>query len=619
MAVMTDHAAILKDLPLPQQLLYWARVRPDSVALRQKEFGVWTPITFDEYAQQSRWFGLGLLQLGLEPGRSMAILSENRREWVFAQLGAGMVRAVTAGVYPTSPAHEVEYLLQLSESPVIVCEDQEQLDKVLAIRDNLQHLQAIVVMDMRGLRHYDIAGLNDFQTVTELGRRAEEADRAWAATAAAGPALDDIGLIVFTSGSTGRPKAAMMSWRGLETAARGLNSLVGCRQGDELVSYLPLCHVAEQIFSMLIPLSCGATVNFAESLRTVQQDVREISPQLFFGVPRIWEKFHAGIQTKLREAGGLRLGLYRRAMAALETISQRPRAKWTLGQKAIWSFWYVVILRSLLNFIGMRNCQTAISAGAPISPEILRFFRVLGVPIREAYGLTEASGASTVQPGDASPVGTVGIAYPGIEVSLAEDGEILIGGDVVFRGYYKNPEATAEAFDEHGRLRSGDIGQWVEVPGGRELKVIDRKKDIMITAGGKNITPSEIENALRFSPYIKEAIVVADRRRFVSALLQIDFEATGKWAEEQGLIFTTFKSLAALPEVRALVQREVDAANERMPNVQRVRKFHLLTKELDHDDGEVTATMKVRRKSISEKYAAVIEEIYAEAPQPATI
>jgi long-chain acyl-CoA synthetase len=604
----------VKQLPLPQQLLHWARERPDVVALRQKEFGVWQPVTWAEYARQARWFGLGLLELGLERGQSVAVLSENCREWAYAELGAALVGAITAGVYPTSPAHEVEYLLALSEAPVIVVEDQEQLDKVLEVRARLPRLRAIVVIDSRGLRRYDRTGLHDFADVVALGRRFEEAQRDVAASAAAGPALDDIGLMVFTSGSTGRPKAALMSWRGLGTAAQGLNSVLRCGPGDALVSYLPLCHVAEQMFSIHIPLASGAVVNFAESLRTVQEDLRELSPQIFFGVPRIWEKFHASIQTKLREAGGIRLALYRAAMGSLERSATTPRASWSVVDRVRWAFWYVVVLRALLNFVGLRRCRLAISSGAPIAPEILKFFRILGVPIREAYGLTEASGATCMQTSDESPVGTVGVPYPGIEVRLADDGEILVRGPVVFSGYFRNEAATQEAIDAEGWLHTGDVARWQEspaVPGGRELRIVDRKKDIMITAGGKNITPSEIENALRFSPYIKEAIVIADRRRFVSALIQIEFESVSTWAEEQGLVYTNFRSLVDLEPVRTLIQREVDTVNAKMPQVQNVRKFHLLTKELDHDDGEVTATMKVRRKSIGEKYADVIEAIYA--------
>ena len=397
----------------------------------------------------------------------------------------------------------------------------------------------------------------------------------------------------------------------LVAAARGLNSILRCTDRDSLVSYLPLCHVAEQMFSIHIPLATGAVVNFAESLRTVQDDLRELAPQVFFGVPRIWEKFHASIQTKVREAGGLRLKLYEAAMRSLEATGAKPRSRWGVLDRARWAFWYVLVLRALLNFVGLRRCRVAISSGAPIAPEILKFFRILGVPIREAYGLTEASGATTMQAGDDSPVGTVGRPYPGIEVKLADDGEILVKGDIVFRGYFKNDEATRDAIDAEGWLHTGDVARWEEGPHGQELRIVDRKKDIMITAGGKNITPSEIENALRFSAYIKEAIVIADRRRFVSALIQIEFETVSTWAEQHGLTYTNFRSLVEQEPVRQLIQTEVDTVNGRMPQVQQVRKFHLLIKELDHDDGEVTATMKVRRKAIGEKYADVIEAIYA--------
>ncbi|MGJ7510908.1 AMP-dependent synthetase/ligase [Variovorax sp. GT1P44] len=601
----------MKSLTTPQQLLYWARTRPDTVALRQKQFGVWQPVTWRDYAERASCLALALLELGLKPGEKVAILGENRIEWVIAQFGVGLAGGIVAGVYPTSPGVEIEYLLQLAGSPIIVCEDQEQLDKVLSVRDNLPELRQIVLIDTRGLRHYSRAGIHEFEALIAQGRQLAVAQPARIATLAAAQTLDDIGLIVFTSGSTGRPKAAQMSWRGLGSAARGLNTVLACTEGDSLVSYLPLCHVAEQMFSIHVPLATGAVVNFAESLRTVQEDLRELSPQVFFGVPRIWEKFHASIQTKLREAGGWRLALYQRAMASVGRFAALPPRQRSLAQRVAWAFWYVLVLRALLNYVGLRRCRVAISSGAPIAPDILHFFRVLGVPIREAYGLTEASGATTMQPSDASPVGTVGVPYPGVELQLADDGEILIRGDVVFRGYYRNPEATAEAIDADGWLRTGDIARWDDGPAGRELRIIDRKKDIMITAGGKNITPSEIENALRMSPFIKEAIVIADRRRFVSALLQIDFDSVANWAEAQGLAYTNFKSLVEQERVRQMIENEVAAVNARLAQVQQVRKFHLLAKELDHDDGEVTATMKVRRKSIAEKYADVIESIYA--------
>jgi long-chain acyl-CoA synthetase len=615
---VSAETGLIDKLALPQQLRHWARTLPNGVALRQKQHGVWRPVTWAQYEQTSRWFGLGLRRLGLQRGDNLAVLSENCQEWVFAQLGTAMVGGVTAGVYPTSPAHEVEYLLALCEAPIVVCEDQEQLDKVLEVRERLPKLHTLIVIDPRGLRRYERKSLHDFADVVELGRKFEADDAAAAREALGGagdgPALDDIGLIVFTSGSTGRPKAAMMSWRGLNAAALGLNSMLQCRAGEQLVSYLPLCHMAEQMFSIHIPIAVGASVNFAESLRTVQEDLRELAPHVFFGVPRIWEKFHSAIQTKLREAGGIRMAAYRWAMRGLQAQAERPRSTWSLTERALHALSYVLVLRALLNFVGLRRCRVAVSSGAPIAPEILKFFRLLGVPIREAYGLTEASGATTMQPGDASPVGTVGVPYAGVQLKLADDGEVLIHGDVVFRGYFRGDEATREAIDADGWLHTGDVARWEDTPGGvvaRELRIVDRKKDIMITAGGKNITPSEIENALRFSPYIKEAVVLADRRRFVAALIQIEFESTSKWAEEQGLTYTNFRSLVELPEVRALIQREVDAVNARMPQVQQVRKFHLLTKELDHDDGEVTATMKVRRRNVNEKYADVIEALYA--------
>ncbi len=594
----------------PQRLLRWAKEQPDSVALRQKDFGVWQPLTWSQYADEARQFGAGLTQLGLAAGVTVAILSENRKEWMIAQMGVGLVCGVTAGVYPTSPAAEIEYLLELSDAPIVVCEDQEQVDKVLAVRSRLPKLQVIVVIDARGLRKYGRDGLYEFAQIQAMGRTALAAQPDLIEQRLAAQRPDDTALIVFTSGSTGRPKAAMMTWQGLQHAAGSLDAVLKCAPSDRLVSYLPLCHVAEQMFSIHVPIATGAVVNFAESLRTIQEDLRELAPQIFFGVPRIWEKFNASIQMKLREAGGLRLWLYRRAMASLTDFAATPRAVWSVWQRLVWQCWYWLVLRSLLNFIGLRDCRLAVSSGAPIAPDILHFFRILGVPIREAYGMTEASGASTLQANEASPIGTVGAALPGVLLKLADDGEILIGGAGVFRGYYKNDSATREAIDADGWLHSGDVGRWQDGPNGAELRVIDRKKDIMITAGGKNITPSEIENGLRFSTYIKEAIVIADRRRFVSALLQINFDSVSTWAEEQNYVFTNFKSLVELPQVRELIQAEVDAVNARMPQVQQVRKFHLLVKELDHDDGEVTATMKVRRGSIAQKYADVIEAIY---------
>jgi long-chain acyl-CoA synthetase len=608
---MTRVSPELRDLTLPQRLFHWARVRPHEVALRQKDMGIWKPVTWAGYAQEAASFGLGLIELGLQRGEHVAILSENRQEWVFAQMGVGLVRGVPAGVYPASPGPEVEYLLTLCEAPFIVCEDQEQLDKVLEVRDRLPRLRQIIVIDPKGLRHYDRTGILEFSEVSALGRRVAAQQPQAITGYLERQRMDDTGLVVFTSGSTGRPKAAMLSWRGLCRAGEGLNGVLHATPSDQVVSYLPLCHMAEQMFAVQVPLTTGAVVNFAESIRTVQEDLREIAPQIFLAVPRIWEKFYSSIEIRMRETGGLRQRLYRAAMRQLGGFAHLSRERWTFVQRAKWRLWHLLVLRALLNYVGLRKCRIAVSGSAPISPDILKFFKTLGLSVREAYGLTEASGASSLQPSDESPVGSVGAPFPGIEMKLADDGEILLRGDVVFKGYYNAPAATQEAIDGDGWLHTGDVGRLEPGPLGDELRIVDRKKDIMITAGGKNITPSELENALRVSAYIKEAIVIADRRRFVSALIQIDPESVGKWAEESGIPYTNYKSLAELPQVRSLLQQEIDAINTRMPQVQHVRKFHLLTKELDHDDGEVTATMKVKRSSIEKKYSDAIEQLYA--------
>jgi long-chain acyl-CoA synthetase len=594
-------------MTLPRQLRRWAAERPDEVALRQKDFGIWEPVTWATYERSARHYGLGLVALGLPEGGHCAILSENRKEWVFAQLGQGLVGAVTVGVYPTSPAAEVEYLLAASDASVVVCEDQEQLDKVLEVRDRLPLLRRLVVIDPRGLRHYAVPDLHSFEDVVARGAGYERERPGWIEERLARQQGEDTALMIFTSGSTGRPKAAMISYANIAAMAAGTDAIYRCTARDSTLSYLPLCHVAEQIYSVYLPLRAGAVVNFAESLRTVQSDLREVAPTLFLGVPRIWEKLHAAIEIKIRETGGWRLRLYRRGLAAVTPFANLPREQWSAAQRLTFAFWHLLVLRALNNFIGLRRCRLALSGAAPIAPELLNFFRAIGVPIREGFGMTETAGVASVQRSAASPIGTVGEPIPGIEARLAVDGELLLRGPTVFKGYYRNEAATREAIDADGWLHTGDVAQWV----GKELRIVDRKKDIMITAGGKNITPSEIENALKFSAYVKEAIVIADKRPFVAALIQIDAETVSSWAEERGLAYTTFRSLAEHRQVRELVQAEVDRINARMPQVQQVRRFHLLVKELDHDDGEVTATMKIKRSSIAQRYAEQIEAMYS--------
>lgn len=599
---------------LPQMLRERARTDAHRVAIRQKDFGIWKPATWADYHRRACHVGLGLRAMGLPERGHLGVISENRIEWVLAQMGAGLVGAVTVGVYPTSPANEVAYVVGHADIEVIVCEDQEQTDKVLEALDQLPRLKKIVVMETKGLRSFAPEQRRLIATFDEVEQAGAAAARAGGMAlieaALAAQSLDDIGLMIYTSGSTGKPKGAMISYGNIRGAVPGIVERLGLTPETSHLSYLPLCHVAEQMLTTFAPLYLGSQVNFGESIRTVQEDLREIAPTLFLGVPRIWEKLHASIHIKIREAGGLRQRLFERAYAACLPLAEKPRSTWSLGDKARFYASYWTVFRALQNFIGLREAQVALTGAAPIPPDVVRFFRVLGVPLIEVYGLTESTGMVTGHRRDQVVVGTVGVPTVGVEHRIVPtddsgSGELLLRGEMVFAGYYKNPEATASTIQD-GWLHTGDV---VRLEQG-QLKIVDRLKDIMITAGGKNLTPSEIENTMKASPYIKECIVVAEGRKFVGALVQIDYDTVGQWAESQRMAFTHFRSLVENPAVRALIEAEIAKGNARLAQVAQIRQFHLLTKELDHDDGEVTATMKVRRASITKTYAAEIEALY---------
>ena len=596
----------LPELTLPQMLRERARQDAQRVAIRQKDFGIWKPFTWAQYFVRACHFGLGLRALGLPDDGHVGVISENRIEWVLAQMGAGLVGAVTVGVYPTSPSSEVAYVVGHADIEVMVCEDQEQTDKVLAALSELPRLKKIVVMETKGLRSFapEVRGLiATFDEVEQLGAQSGKLQDVDAALAR--QQLDDIGLMIYTSGSTGKPKGAMVSYRNIRGVVPGIVDRLQLSQDTTHLSYLPLCHVAEQMLTTFVPVYVGSQVNFGESIRTVQEDLREIAPTMFLGVPRIWEKMHAAISIKLQETGGLRRALFRKAYAACQPLAEKPRARWSIGEMFTYTASYWLVFRALQNFIGLREAKVALTGAAPIPPEVVRFFRVLGVPLIEVYGLTESTGMVSGHRLDHVVVGTVGVPTLGVEHRIADNGELQIKGDMVFAGYYKNPEATASSI-VGGWLHTGDV---VRLQDG-QIKIVDRLKDIMITAGGKNLTPSEIENTMKASPYIKECVIVAEGRKFVGALVMLDYETVGKWAEAQRIPFTHFRSLVETPEVRQLIDAEIATGNAKLAQVAQIRKFHLLTRELDHDDGEVTATMKVRRSSIYKTYAAEIEALY---------
>ena len=596
----------LPELTLPQMLRERARTDAQRIAIRQKDFGIWKPFTWAQYHQRASHFGLGLRALGLPAGGHVGVISENRIEWVLAQMGAGLVGAVTVGVYPTSPTNEVAYVVGHADIEIMVCEDQEQTDKLLAALPDLPRLKKIVVMETKGLRSFapEVRQfITTFDEVEQLG--AASGQQAIIDEALARQRLEDVGLMIYTSGSTGKPKGAMISYRNIRGVVPGIVDRLELSQGTKHLSYLPLCHVAEQMLTTFVPVYIGSQVNFGESIRTVQEDLREVAPTMFLGVPRIWEKLHAAIHIKLQETGGLRRALFHKAYNACKPLAEKPHSAWSAADKLTFAASYWLVFRALQNFIGLRNAHVALTGAAPIPPDVVRFFRVLGVPLIEVYGLTESTGMVTGHRLDHVVVGTVGVPTLGVEHRIADNGELQLKGDMVFAGYYKNPEATASSIVD-GWLHTGDVVR--EEQG--QIKIVDRLKDIMITAGGKNLTPSEIENTMKGSPFIKECIIVAEARKFVGALVMIDSETVGKWAEARRIPFTHFRSLVEHPEVRGLIDAEINQGNQRLAQVSQIRKFHLLTKELDHDDGEVTATMKVRRASIYKTYAAEIEALY---------
>lgn len=597
----------LPNLTIGQMLQTHACDKADHIALRQKEHGIWKPITWQQYYLRCCYFALGVQELGITAGSHIGILSENRWEWVTSQLGANILRAISVGVYPTSPAEEVSYVLEHGDVEVVVCEDQEQTDKILENWDQLPKVRKIIVMEHKGFRSYPADKVILFDNLLARGEELAQTKLAELEAGLAKQTLDDIGLMVYTSGSTGRPKGAMLSYKNMRAEGAAVIHSFRSDNTHKYLSYLPLCHVAEQLLSVYGAIYGAYQVNFGESIRTVQQDVREVAPDFFLGVPRIWEKLQSAIHIKMVEAGGIRYALYQKFLQWCEPFAIKPHNKRTFGEKLKYQIAYWLYFRALQNYVGLRKAHIVMSGAAPVAPFILNFFRTIGLPFIEVYGQTETTGMVTSQTLEDIRLGSVGPAVFNAEIKADEEtGELLIKSDLVFSGYYKNEETTKQTIVD-GWLHTGDV---VRIEDGH-VRIVDRLKDIMITAGGKNLSPTEIENTMKASPYIKECIVIGEKRKFVSALIQIDPETVGQWAESKNIGYTNYKNLVENPAVRELIEEEIAKGNATMASVANIRKFHMLTKELDHDDGEVTATMKIKRQSITSKYETEIEAMYA--------
>ncbi len=591
---------------LPAQLLERAREHPNRVAYRHKRLGVWQVGTWADYAADAAAVGLALGAMGVAPGDGVAVAADNRPEWLIADLGIQGIGAVTVGVYPTSPAAEVRYVLSHSRARVVVCEDEEQLDKVMAVRPELADLAAAVIVDTRGVRREDDGFVHTWADLLDRGRRLD-AD-AWRAKV---DALDPSGtaLVVYTSGTTGPPKGAELTSRNLVAAGAAFSSAFAATPDDEVLSYLPLSHIAERLISLVVALSVGYVVHFGEGADSFSQDLREVQPTVFLGVPRVWEKMLAATEIRMADATFLKRSVYGWCTArgrglAARSMAGAPRAADPVLRALCW----LACFRQLRRKLGLGRVTTPISGAAPIAPQVLEWFWALGVEVREGYGQTEGTAVATFTPAGRAKLGTVGVALPGVELAIADDGEILVRSATVFKGYLRDVEATARAVDQDGWLHTGDVGA-LDADG--YLRITDRKKDIIITAGGKNVSPSEIENRLKASPFVREAVVVGDRRKYLIALIGVELDTVSAWAARHGLSVTTYAALVARPEVAGLIGSVVDEVNEELAQAETIKRFALLPKELDHDGGELTATMKIKRQAVEAEFAPLIASLYA--------
>lgn len=592
--------------------LFWnaVKARGPKVWMRQKDMGLWRSWTWDQTGQAVREIAHGLMALGFAPKDTASILSNTTIEWVLADLAVLSAGGVANGIYPTDAPEQVHYLCEDSRTSVLFVEDEEQLDKALAVRDQLPLLKKIVVVDMEGLRDFHDEQVISLDALRALGREhlAQHPHMLEQRVAGVNPA--DLAILVYTSGTTGKPKGAMHSHKGLVYTVRGYNTLIARDENDECMCFLPLCHIAERMGGEYFSLYTGARLNFVENPETVPENVREIAPTVFTAVPRVWEKFYSGVMIALKEASRLQQAAYAWAIGVGQQVADHVLKGEAVpgGLRLRFKLARLLVLDNVRKLIGIHRSRFLVTGAAPISPELVRWYLALGVPMLEVWGMTETCGASTGVPAQRIKPGSIGPAAQYNEVKLdPQTGEILVRGPNVFMGYLNLPEKTAETIDAEGWLHTGDVGV-VDEEG--FFRITDRMKDIIITAGGKNITPSEIENELKFSPYVTDAVVIGDQRPYLTVIIMIDQENVEKFAQDNDVPFSNYASLTRSPEVQQLIQTLIDATNRKFARVEQIKKFWLLDTQLTAEDEELTPTMKLKRKLVQKKYAEQIEAMY---------
>jgi long-chain acyl-CoA synthetase len=592
--------------------LFWHQVkaRGDRTAFREKDLGIWRATSWSQYGERAKAAGMGLVKFGLSHGQVVSVLAETVPEWLYVDMGTTAVGGVSNGIYPTDSAKQVEYILNDSRTRFLFVENEEQLDKFLEVRERCPDLVKVFVFDMEGLADFNDPMVMPFDELLALGRDYDKANPELWEKLVNSSRAEELAILVYTSGTTGPPKGAMLSHRNVIFQLSNADAFIPIEKNGEQLAFLPLCHVAERTFTAFLPLRSGAIANFAESVETVPDNIREVAPTTFFAVPRIWERFYSGIAIRMKEATWIGRAAYKWAIglglkvAEAELDGRKPGPLLKLGHAiADW-----LVLDNIKRAIGLHRVKFAGTGAAPIAPDLIKWYRALGVDMREVYGQTENCGLATGMP-DRIKLGTVGVTAPRTETRISAEGEILLKGPHVFMGYLNQPEKTAETLRD-GWLHTGDVG-FIDNEG--YLKITDRMKDIIITAGGKNITPSEIENQLKFSPYISDAVVIGDKRKFLSCLIMIDYDNVAKHAQDNNVPFTDFASLCRSREVTDLIWSEIERVNQGFARVETIKKFRLIEQQLTAEDDEVTPTMKLKRKFVNEKYKGMIDGMYAEA------
>ena len=592
--------------------MFWnaVQMRGPNVWMRQKHLGIWRSWTWNQTADAVREIAGGLISLGFSKGDTASILGNTVIEWVWADLAVLSAGGVSSGIYPTDAASQVQYLCSDSSTSFLFVEDDEQLDKALEVRDSLPKVRKIVVFNMEGLRNLEDPDVLSLDALRGLGRiyNAKHPQAVQASVDACKP--DDLAILVYTSGTTGKPKGAMHLHGGLVYTVRGYNTLVAQDERDERMCFLPLCHIAERLGGEFYGMYTGAKLNFVENPETIPDNVREIAPTVFTAVPRVWEKFYSGVMISLKEAGMLQQAAYAWSIGVGTAIADKVLAGEPVGGWLKFKFKVaqVLALNNARKLIGIHRSRFLVTGAAPISPDLVRWYLALGVPMLEVWGMTETCGASTGVPASKMKPGSIGPAASFNEVKLdPATGEIMVRGKNVFAGYLNLPEKTAEALTPDGWLHTGDVGV-VDADG--YFRITDRMKDIIITAGGKNITPSELENDLKFSPFITDAVVIGDKRAYLTVIVMIDQENVEKFAQDQDIPFSNYTSLTRAVEVQALIQSELDRVNKKFARVEQIKKFFLLETQLTAEDEELTPTMKLKRKLVEKKYATQIDAMY---------